>query len=154
MTRTVYLASPLSAPNQEGIERNQAYARAAMRDSLGRGEAPFVPHLLYTQVLDDTRPLEREAGMRAGTAVLLQCDALVAYIDRGISRGMQAEIDLATAHGIPVEERRLPVERGNRNKSHRERWICIEPGCGKTVPYTDWTRCEEHNSAQALGVTR
>lgn len=103
--RTVYLASPLSGD----VERNQNYARAAMKDSLGRGEAPFVPHLLYTQVLDDTKPEEREAGMRAGTAILLRCDAVVIYVDLGISRGMQAEMDAARAAGIVVEERRLPT---------------------------------------------
>mgnify|MGYP000854556294 CR=1 FL=1 len=103
--RTVYLASPLSGD----VERNQNYARAAMKDSLGRGEAPFVPHLLYTQVLDDTKPLEREAGMRAGTAILIQCDKLVAYIDLGVSNGMKAEMDIARAYNIRIEERRLPA---------------------------------------------
>lgn len=103
--RAVYLASPLSGD----IETNQAYARLAMSDSLARGEAPLPPHILYTQVLNDTVPADREAGMRAGTAWLLRADALVAYIDRGVSRGMQAEIDTALAHGVPVEERRLPA---------------------------------------------
>ncbi len=103
--RTVYLASPLSGD----VERNQNYARAAMKDSLGRGEAPFVPHLLYTQVLDDTKPEEREVGMRAGTAILIQCDKLVAYIDLGVSNGMKAEMDIARAYNIRIEERRLPA---------------------------------------------
>lgn len=103
--RTVYLASPLSGD----IDANQAYARLAMRDSLSRGEAPFVPHILYTQVLNDTEPADREAGMTAGTAWLLRADALVAYVDRGISDGMRAEMDAARAAGIVVEERRLPA---------------------------------------------
>lgn len=36
-----------------------------------------------------------------GTAWLLAADVVVAYIDRGVSRGMQAEIDTAMAHGVP-----------------------------------------------------
>ena len=24
-------------------------------------------------------------------------------------------------------------------------WICAVPGCGRSVPYTDWPRCEQHN---------
>lgn len=72
-----------------------------------RGEAPFVPHLLYPLVLDDERLEERAAGMRAATSWLLSADALVAYVDRGISRGMQAEIDSARAHGVDVEMRRI-----------------------------------------------
>ena len=45
----------LESPYAGDIERNVAYARAAMRDSLLRGEAPIASHLLYTQpgVLDD-----------------------------------------------------------------------------------------------------
>lgn len=103
LPRRVYIASPLSGDR----DANEFYARDAMRDSLRRGEAPFVPHLLYPQVLDDDTPEEREAGMRAGTSWLLSADALVAYVDRGISRGMQAEIDSARAHGVDVEMRRI-----------------------------------------------
>lgn len=103
LPRRVYLASPLSGDR----EHNKAYACDAMRDSLKRGEAPFVPHLHYPIVLDDDEPLEREAGMRAGTAWLLAADVVVAYIDRGVSRGMQAEIDTAMAHGVPVERRSI-----------------------------------------------
>ena len=31
------------------VEENVAYARAAVRDSLLRGESPIASHLLYTQ---------------------------------------------------------------------------------------------------------
>lgn len=103
LPRRVYIASPLSGES----DTNELYAQDAMRDSLKRGEAPFVPHLLYPQVLDDDTPEERAAGMRAGTSWLLSADALVAYVDRGISRGMQAEIDSARAHGVDVEMRRI-----------------------------------------------
>jgi len=41
----VFIASPLRG----NIERNQDYATWCMRDSLKRGEAPFVPHLLFTR---------------------------------------------------------------------------------------------------------
>lgn len=101
--RVVFIASPLA-----GDERtNKAYARAAMRDSLARGEAPFVPHLLYTQVLADNGD-ERRVGMRAGANVLKVCHALVVYTDRGISSGMSSEIAIAEKHGIPVEYRTVP----------------------------------------------
>ena len=61
MVRVIYLASPLSGD----VERNQLYALEAMADSLGRDEAPFVPHLLYTQALDDTDEDDRALGMAA-----------------------------------------------------------------------------------------
>ena len=45
----------LESPFAGDVKRNTAYARAALRDSLLRGEAPIASHLLYTQdgVLDD-----------------------------------------------------------------------------------------------------
>ncbi len=45
----------LESPYAGDIERNIAYARAAVNDSLIHGEAPIASHLLYTQdgVLDD-----------------------------------------------------------------------------------------------------
>jgi hypothetical protein len=58
----------LESPYAGDIERNVAYARAAMRDSLLRGEAPIASHLLYTQpgVLDDQVSDERRLGIEAG----------------------------------------------------------------------------------------
>ncbi len=36
-----------------------------------------------------------------------------------------------------------------------DKWTCRVPGCGKPVPWTDWTTCEAHNTwAEALKSTR
>jgi hypothetical protein len=43
--RRVIIESPYSGD----VETNVAYARAALRDCLSRGEAPLASHLLYTQ---------------------------------------------------------------------------------------------------------
>ena len=37
------------SPYAGNVEENVAYARAAVRDSLLRGELPIASHLLYTQ---------------------------------------------------------------------------------------------------------
>lgn len=58
------IESPLSGD----FVRNQRYARWCMLDCFTRGEAPFVSHLLYTQVLDDREPAHREMGIEAGFA--------------------------------------------------------------------------------------
>jgi hypothetical protein len=60
----------LESPYAGDVEANMRYARAAMRDSLMRGEAPFASHLLYTQegVLLDSVPEERTLGIEAGFA--------------------------------------------------------------------------------------
>ena len=58
----------IESPYAGDVERNLRYARAAMKDCLHRGEAPYASHLLYTQegVLDDDVPGERKLGISAG----------------------------------------------------------------------------------------
>lgn len=100
----VFIASPLRG----NIERNQRYARAAMLDSLERGEAPFVPHLLYDQVLDDAVPEQRRQAIDAALGMLDGCELLAVYMDFGISSGMQGEIERAQARNMDVAYRFLP----------------------------------------------
>lgn len=97
----VYLLSPLSGD----VEANLAYARRALLDSLRRGEAPFAPHLLYTQVLDDRVPADRALGMTVGAAFLPLVARGAAYVDLGVSPGMRAEIDALRELGVPIEVR-------------------------------------------------
>lgn len=104
MTRVV-LESPFSGD----IERNTEYARACVRDSLMRGEAPIASHLLHTQpgILKDSIPEERQKGIDAGHAWVEVADLMVVYVDHGISNGMCDGIEVALANGIPVEKRKL-----------------------------------------------
>lgn len=108
--RRVILESPFAGD----VAANMEYARACVRDSLLRGEAPLASHLLYTQagILDDTDSRERAHGINAGHAWMHLAAAVVVYTDRGISGGMAAGITLAEFHGIPVERRSIaPVTR-------------------------------------------
>jgi hypothetical protein len=95
---------------QEELFRNLDYARAAMKDCLLRGEAPYASHLLYTQpgVLDDTIPEEREHGIQAGFAWRQVAAKTVVYTDLGISRGMEYGMLDASKRGSPIEMRSLP----------------------------------------------
>ena len=88
---------------------NRQYARAAVLDSLMRGESPIASHLLYTQpgILRDEIPRERQQGIGAGLAWRIVAEATVVYADRGISKGMTFGIEAAKASGIPVEHRTL-----------------------------------------------
>lgn len=100
----------LESPFAGDVEENIKYARACVRDSLSRGEAPIASHLLYTQpgVLNDDVPQEREWGINAGLAWGSAAEATVVYTDRGISRGMEYGIKRAADEGRPVEFRTLP----------------------------------------------
>lgn len=113
--KRVILESPYAGRSKNPIIQffqrylNRRYARACVRDSLQRGEAPIASHLLYTQpgILCDEVPLERAWGINAGLAWRVVADASVVYVDRGISRGMEYGIDCAATAGIPVEYRKL-----------------------------------------------
>jgi len=99
----------IESPYAGDVEANVAYARAAMRDSIMRGEHPIASHLLYTQpgILDDNIPEERERGIAAGLAWRVVAEKAVFYVDRGWSGGMLAARDTYEREGFPFEERSL-----------------------------------------------
>jgi hypothetical protein len=103
----VILESPAHGDTLADRERNQRYARACMLDCLRRGEAPFVSHLLYAQVLDDEKPEERELGIDAGLEWGPAAYKCVVYVDLGVSPGMKAGIANAKRNCIPVKKRSL-----------------------------------------------
>ena len=89
------IESPFSAPTIDELVRNVQYAILAVRDSLGRGEAPYASHLFYTQMLDDNDSVERQLGMDAGLAICQHADRTAVYVDLGVSRGMEYGIETA-----------------------------------------------------------
>lgn len=106
--RRVVIESPFAG----NVSLNLRYLRAAMRDCLLRGEAPYASHGLYTQdgVLDDGIPDEREHGIQAGFAWRSAAEATVVYDDLGITKGMDYGIKHAEKGGRPIEYRRLGGE--------------------------------------------
>lgn len=107
----------IESPYAGDIRANVSYARACVRDSLLRGEAPIASHLLYTQpgILDDDIPSERQQGIDAGLAWRSAAQATVVYTDAGISKGMEYGIAAAKAAGIPVEYRSLYNQGGRKS---------------------------------------
>lgn len=101
--RRIILESPFAGE----VERNIIYAKLCLKDCLDRDEAPFASHLLYTHVLDDTNPEEREQGIEAGLAWGSVADATVVYTDYGISNGMKLGIERAESEGRTVEYRNI-----------------------------------------------
>ena len=111
--RKIIIESPYAAgigiPGLIGRWMNRRYARACVRDSLKRGEAPIASHLLYTQrgILKDNESRERQLGIAAGLAWRFVADATVVYVDRGISSGMRYGIAAMKGTDKPVEYRTL-----------------------------------------------
>jgi len=91
--KRVYICSPYAGDVESNTERAQWLCREAIKD----GCAPYAPHLLYPQIIDD-----RQAGIVCGLAYLDLCDELWVYANDGISTGMRQEIDHAQHLYIPV----------------------------------------------------
>lgn len=89
------------------LAENQRYLRAAILDSLRRGEAPYASHGFFPQVLDDDLPAERRLGMEAGFAWGAKADLVAVYWDLGVSLEMEAGLERVRARGGSVEWRKI-----------------------------------------------
>jgi len=107
----VFIESPFAGD----VDTNIRFARACMRDSLGRGEAPFAIHLLYTQegILDDNIPEERNWGIEAGLAWGTHASKTVVYTNLGITGGMEIGIQRAREEGREIEYREIDSWKAN-----------------------------------------
>jgi len=101
--KLVYICSPYAGD----IETNIRFAKDACLYAAEHGCAPVAVHLIYPQILDDSKPVQREMGIRMGLRVLASCDELWICGSR-ISHGMSCEIAEAERLGIPV--RSIPAE--------------------------------------------
>jgi len=99
----------IESPFAGDVDTNIKFAKACMRDSLYRGEAPFAMHLLYTQegILDDDIPEERSWGIEAGLTWGKQARKTVVYTNLGITPGMELGIQRAKEEGREIEYREL-----------------------------------------------
>lgn len=99
----------LESPYAGDTPLHLRYLRAAIRDSLLRGEAPYASHHLYTApgVLRDDLPEEREAGIVAGFAWRALASKTVFYVDYGWSIGMVRAREHASRINQPYEMRVL-----------------------------------------------
>jgi hypothetical protein len=95
----------ISSPRDGDPERDTARAQRYLLEAIQRNVAPFAPHLLYPQVLDEDT--ERAEGLLCGLAYLQVCDELWVYGDP--TNGMHSEIAMARDLGIPIV--RHPLER-------------------------------------------
>lgn len=95
--KLIYVASPYLGD----IEKNTEFAKKACRHTMEQGHVFFCPHLMYPNILDDSKPEERNIAINMGLEVLKKCDELWCYGDK-ISYGMHLEIQEAKKQGIPM----------------------------------------------------
>lgn len=105
--RTKKLLVIIESPFKGNRAVNVKYAQRCMLDSLKRGEAPFLSHLLYTQCLEDDKPEDRKLGMEAGREWIRASDKTAVYTDYGVSDSMLRGIDLAEILDHKIEYRTI-----------------------------------------------
>ena len=105
--KRVIIESPFRGENAYQQERNRRYALECMKDSMLRGEAPFLSHLLYTQVTNENVPEERRLGIELGLCWGELAEKTIVYTDNGISPGMKEGIDHSLKFNRPIEYRKL-----------------------------------------------
>ena len=99
----------IESPFAGDVKANKKYARECMRDSIARGEAPFLSHLLYPQVLDDKNPTEREMGLECAMPFYHIASAVIVYVDRGVSAGMKLGMERARHYHTTIIERSIKI---------------------------------------------
>lgn len=105
--KLVIIESPFFNKNPKQQEYNVLYARECMKECLYNNEAPYLSHLLYTQILDDNILEERNFGIEAGFEFRKAIHTTIVYTDLGISSGMAWGIENAIKMGNTVEYRNL-----------------------------------------------
>lgn len=109
---TMMIRVTVESPYAGDVEANVAYAKRCVLDCLARKEAPYASHLFFPQpgLLDDSDPVQRELGIRAGLAWQRSAGVVAIYVDRGISEGMRQGIRAASERGAHIEVRTLDRE--------------------------------------------
>lgn len=100
--RRVFICSPWRSSHREQLEKNRKLAQELCLAAIRGGCAPFAPHLLYTQFLDDTEIGDRDIGIAAGLAYLRICDELWRPAGVDPTDGMRSEIAIATSIGLKI----------------------------------------------------
>lgn len=97
--KKVFICSPYRGDGKTSKEANKAIATLLCKLAISRGCAPYAPHLYLTDVLNDDKPEDRQAGIDAGLAFLGVCDEVWIYAGHGISEGMKRELQAAMNAG-------------------------------------------------------
>jgi len=91
----VLLETPSSGNENSTIY--EKYAKACLRDSLLRNEAPFSAYLLYKQpgIISEDSSIEKTRSIEAELSWSKVCSKVVVYNDYGISYDMKKNIENA-----------------------------------------------------------
>ena len=91
----------ICSPYKGDIEVNTIRAKRYGRYAVTKKAVPIVPHLMYTQFLDEDNHDERALGLEMGLILLSKCQEIWVFGNR-ISKGMEVEIEKAENMKIPI----------------------------------------------------
>lgn len=98
----VYIISRYRGATKKEQDHNVATAQYFAREELLDNKLPIVPHIYFTQFLDDSDAFERGYGLELGLGLLKECDEfLLVIIDGKISEGMAAELKEVSRLALP-----------------------------------------------------
>lgn len=100
--RKIFICSPFSCQTEKEKANYTALVKDLCKLAIEEQSAPFAPHLLYPQFLDDNNSLERSLGILSGISFLHACDELWYSEKYGISAGMRKEMEEAKRWGLKI----------------------------------------------------
>lgn len=101
--KIAFIAHPIGGDVVKNLERICAIVRKINLEE--PNTVPFVPYYADCVAMDDSVPEEREVGMVNTKEIFFRpdfIDELRLYGDKGITRGMAAEVKLAWHMGITI----------------------------------------------------
>ena len=84
------------------VEENKAYAASLAKAVALSGHIPVVPHLSYTQFLDDSNETERVVGLRLGGLEMRDSHCVIVGKHNGVQGAMVGEIEEMERFGKPI----------------------------------------------------
>lgn len=91
----------ICSPYKGDIEINTLRAKRYGRYAVTKEQVPIIPHLMYTQFLNEDSYEERAKGLEMGLMLLSKCQEIWVFGSR-ISKGMEMEIKEAERMKIPI----------------------------------------------------
>lgn len=95
--KRVFICSPFAGDTDFNVRKAREYCLFAKNS----GYAPFAPHLIYPQFMDDADPNARNEAIRCGISYLFVCHELWVF-GKNITGGMSSEIKQAGKRRIPI----------------------------------------------------
>ena len=92
---TIYVCSRYRAKTTLKFAEQLRHTKEISRIIVIGGFDVIVPHLYYTEFLDDSIESERKIGIESATRLVGICDAVFVSIRDGVSEGMESEISTA-----------------------------------------------------------